>query len=592
MRILYQAIFILLIVSCLLGAAYFQRDLDATRSAIRDRTIIGEAPSDPEIVLLTHLLGGFKGLLVDAVWLRANMLQQDDKYWELYTLYNWMGKLEPHLETIWVFNGWNMAYNLIANLSNNEARWLWIWRAITYMRDEGLKYNPQSSEIMKQISWTFYHKIGQYHDDNHLYYKHRLALVMNSIMGDRDMQDMKGVRDAPKDLETLLKDEEIRRVIGRRYELDPDVAPVSQLDDAQGIYGIPRVIHSLIYAEKPEGMSYGEFMKTPEGSVARKIVNFVVARTLVEQLKMKDLDLIVEMEEKYNQFDWRMPEPHALYWGELASRRDRHVNPASQKQIDYDRMVIFSLVQLARRGNIAYMGPVPSGTGGTFITTTDFSKIEPVHQLYLEMMQKYPVVDYGLENRGSTSIRDGHYQFVRWAVFTLYFSGYEGQAENYYLIMRALHNKPAEPMSLEDWNIGRVQVMVDEYGTYAQIRSFIDSLLFKAIYSMCVNDYNTARQSENLARRAWNAFLTDDEKHRQARLDKGGRLPTFEEIYESNVRVILTGQNPLFPQRLVPVLRSFVGVKEGEELIRIEPGEGLAPPAPAQSPIDESPHDF
>ena len=76
------------------------------------------------------MLGGFKGFLVDALWLRAGSLQEEGKYWELYQLYNWMGKLEPGIEEIWDFNAWNMSYNLVAELDDSEARWQWIERAI------------------------------------------------------------------------------------------------------------------------------------------------------------------------------------------------------------------------------------------------------------------------------------------------------------------------------------------------------------------------------------------------------------------------------------------------------------------------------
>ena len=132
-----QIILLFMILVCLLGAAYVLPAADHVQSQLRSQAPIGPDPQNPQVVLLTHLLGGFKGLAVDALWLRAGALQQEGKFWELYQLYTWMGKLEPGIEEIWDFNGWNMSYNLVAELDDSEARWQWIQRAISWLTDRG-----------------------------------------------------------------------------------------------------------------------------------------------------------------------------------------------------------------------------------------------------------------------------------------------------------------------------------------------------------------------------------------------------------------------------------------------------------------------
>ncbi len=101
MRFLKRSLCLILVAVCVAGAVLVQRSVDAQRDAFARGTYLGDTSAEPQIVLLTHLLGGFKGLLVDAVWLRAVKLQQQGKYWELYQLYDWMGKLEPRIEEIW-----------------------------------------------------------------------------------------------------------------------------------------------------------------------------------------------------------------------------------------------------------------------------------------------------------------------------------------------------------------------------------------------------------------------------------------------------------------------------------------------------------
>ncbi len=92
-----QGLFLALILMCLLGAGNVLVFVDAERTQISALTPFGSEAAAPEVVLLTNLLGGFRCLLVDLVWYRAVQLQQDNQFWELYQLYDWMGKLEPHL---------------------------------------------------------------------------------------------------------------------------------------------------------------------------------------------------------------------------------------------------------------------------------------------------------------------------------------------------------------------------------------------------------------------------------------------------------------------------------------------------------------
>jgi len=595
-----RVVCLVLFLLFLLGAAGMQPILDSTRDTFASQTYIGEGARDPQIVLLTHLLGGFKGLLVDAVWLRAVALQQEERFWELYQLYDWMGKLEPHLEKIWVFNGWNMAYNLVAELDNSESRWQWVARAIEYMRDEGLKYNPKSGQIMQQIAWTFHHKIGKTADYHHFYYKHRWALIMNAVMGDRDMQDMKGVRDAPQNLADLLEDRDVKLVLGREFDLRPDKEPISLLARAEGIYEIPPPVFKVLFATKPENMSYGQFLSTPEGSAARKVINYIVSRVLRERFKMTRLDLVAGIEEQFGKFDWRLPEPHALYWGALASM----VDPDPNKQIDYDRMVMFSLRESMQRGKIAYMDPVP---GGQFITAWDLSKIRPLHELYLRMLVKHPD-DW--DHRGGSSVRDGHLQFLQEACFTLYFAGYEETARYYFNEMKRLYNKPAEPdMTMEAYNIGQVKKMIDEFGSYDRVRSFVDALIFNSVFKYTLDDIDGARQYEQLARRAWDAYRqytkAQTESHQQAprdlepgetveavptapggRIRHPGNLPSWRELYRENLRLILLGEGG-FPPGLLPALYAKLNLKreDVQSGAAVLPGEGIVPYLAPSSPI-------
>lgn len=572
-----QGLFLALILMCLLGAGNVLVFVDAERTQISALTPFGSEAAAPEVVLLTNLLGGFRCLLVDLVWYRAVQLQQDNQFWELYQLYDWMGKLEPHLESIWVFNGWNMSYNLIAELDDSEGRWRWIERAISYLRDEGLKYNPQSGPILKEISWIYYHKIGKGLDLHNLYYKHRLALEMNAIFGDADMQDMKGYAEAPRELEELLADSDVRLAL-KDFYLSPDDPVVGKLDEAVGIYAIPPAIMKVLLAKKGELTSMGEFLASKDGKAARKIINYVVAKTLREQLKMGDrvihgrvvngLEICYGLELEFGKFDWRLSEPHSLFWGTMAAMSDPNIT----KQIDYDRMIVFSIQQAMRRGLISILPPQPTGD---IMTCVDLTKIKPLNALYGRMIAKHP---NDWDHRGGQSIMDGHMSFLQEAARMLYMAGYEDDAAAYHEQLRVMYDKPQPWVPVKEYVVGQIKKGIDENWTYDKAKAWLDSLTRRSLILYCQNNFAQARIWQQLGKRGWAAYsdyytaqaeghgVEKGKEHNapEGRIRHAGNLPSWDEVYKENVRLILTGERP-FPAFYRKILAVRLGWNQEQE---------------------------
>ncbi|HUV39121.1 MAG TPA: hypothetical protein VMY39_05875, partial [Planctomycetota bacterium] len=57
------------------------------------------------------LMGGFRGVAVDILWLRVNALHQERRYEEEISLIELITHLQPHYTSVWIFQGWNIAYN-------------------------------------------------------------------------------------------------------------------------------------------------------------------------------------------------------------------------------------------------------------------------------------------------------------------------------------------------------------------------------------------------------------------------------------------------------------------------------------------------
>jgi hypothetical protein len=172
-----------LAVALLFGSGQIQKslNLDRARLGLTYAEVLEDAP--PVLAFTTVALGGFRGLISNYLWIRANDLQQDDKYFEAAQLADWITDLEPHFSQVWLFQAWNMTYNISIKFKDFPDRWRWVERGIELLRDRGLRYNPDDIMIYHELAWFFQHKIGQNLDDANLYYKQEWAREMTPFFG-------------------------------------------------------------------------------------------------------------------------------------------------------------------------------------------------------------------------------------------------------------------------------------------------------------------------------------------------------------------------------------------------------------------------
>ena len=162
----------------------------------------------PEIVFTTILLGGFRGILVDFLWMRAQKLQEEGKYFELVQLSDWIGLLEPKIPQIWIFNAWNLSYNISVEFPTPKERWNWVYQGIKLLRDRALKYLPHSPEIYRELSWIYFNKISSSIDEFSAYYKRTWAKIMQDALGDVTLDEMISC----PSYQSLIKDKEVENI--------------------------------------------------------------------------------------------------------------------------------------------------------------------------------------------------------------------------------------------------------------------------------------------------------------------------------------------------------------------------------------------
>jgi len=164
------AIASILLVVCAICAAHLQAP-PKMRGADASAVVHAVPPPSPQADLMVALLGGFRSIVAEVVWFRADRLQDSGRYAELAQLAAWLTFLEPHTPEVWSYAAWNLAYNISVMMTSAADRWRWVEAGLKLLRDDGLRLNPRSATIRREISWFFLAKIGGNLDDASPYYR-------------------------------------------------------------------------------------------------------------------------------------------------------------------------------------------------------------------------------------------------------------------------------------------------------------------------------------------------------------------------------------------------------------------------------------
>ncbi len=229
----YKLILVALAALLLAGGGQFQGLLDRERVKLGFTPLPNDPAMPPVLALTTQALGGFRGLIANALWIRASDLQLEDKYFEMVQLARWITLLEPHFVQVWVVQAWNMAYNISVKFSDPNDRWRWVRHGIELLRDDALRYNPDEALIYRELAWFFQHKMGANMDDAHFFYKGAWAAEMTSVLADKPSPKWDGHPDFAELIHPQTEAAKARVArLRETYKLDP--VKMKEVDDQYG----------------------------------------------------------------------------------------------------------------------------------------------------------------------------------------------------------------------------------------------------------------------------------------------------------------------------------------------------------------------
>jgi hypothetical protein len=349
--------------------------------------------------------------------------------------------------------------------------------------------------------------------------------------------DLEAASKAPRDLEGLLKDKATAELI--RLFRSEGVDLVENYDRLNEL--LPKVSDEL--QERFNDSSY---------AAARKLIqSFRVARVIREKYRM-DPAKMVEIEKRYAPMDWRLPEPHAIYWAMVAVENRLGWGTEKEKKdtIDARRNICFSVETLYRRGTIVYMDKQP---GGAFQFGMNLDFLDPYDRELGALVAEYTRT----WERGAETIGDAQMNFWKEAMMMLYFAGQRTRALDFYSRLQKSYDRTEFRIyDIDSYVLGQIEKMVEEWGRTDKVEYMVDGILLQAYTYAVLNKPRLADNYGEQARRIWEFYRKD---YLERKIHKEERsVKTFEELKKVVADRILAGQYPNVPPNIVEGLRQLL----------------------------------
>jgi len=572
-------------VGCIALAARLQSPINVQRKDLQlvlHSDIYRDLP--PKYAWTTAAGGTFRGVAAHILWMRAEQLKQEGKYYESHQLAKWICTLQPRFPQVWRFQAWNMAYNISVATHTPQERWQWVYNGIRLLRDEGIPNNPRAVPLYHELAWIWNHKVGARADNFHWYYKREWASLMDNLLGspprglsrEEVIDWFRPVAEAPQTLAAL-------------QEAHPDVSALLAQLDALGVnvrsttdlekprhpleteffepytrYRIDRELASLRASESdnqevfPEQPSTLEtfFQQSPPAALDA-LLAYLRAKVLREQYKM-DPVFMLELTGRLGTdepvpIDWRTPWSQAIYWALYGTEQGRQLDRVKEFDlINTDRILLNALAMLARQGNYDFRINTKDYFDSFLAVGPDLDYVEPMHQMYLKLGPVYAGKDEDVDMTAGEMLRSGHVNNLQSAIVAFYWAGRHEEAQRYldYLARHYKNTVTGETeelylQGLDSFVRSQMQEMVE---LYHEAVYTIHAMLRSAYISLGtgqVEDYTRAVQNARLIHELYQEKQGDSPEGRQT-------LPKFADMQAQVLANFVTDVSyPLYWRSLV-----------------------------------------
>ena len=491
--------------------------LDYINSQRQKMRLISNEPLEnapPSLAFATVAMGAFRGLVVDILWLRADRLKEQGQFFDAKQLAEWITTLQPRFASVWEFQAWNMAYNISVAIpaSQPQERWRWVKNGYELLRDHGIVLNPKSIGLYRELAKIFQDKIGSVRDDVHKYYKLQLATGMEPLLGAADNQYFKALAEAPTDWQQIIKDANVVPIITALKSADKAFA-----DDDKFVSNYLSLRQNPARFKPEAFRAIDDFRGT---AALRKLDIFAKAYHLRKVWKL-DPVLMQQLNQNHGPIDWndpntplpldwRHPDSHAIYWAvkglQKAGKED-----FSTAEINTDRIVNHSLQNLFRNGRM-FVYDVPAQTPFDSSSQTpqtptkevflrsDLRMFDAYNSSALARIKKYEELGLEKTKTGSLqSLKDGHRNMLKNAIFSFYQVGHMQQAQKIYKKMRQLYPSDEFKVPMLIFVRNRLREELTNI-TVTNAQEIVQMMLRESYFRYAVRDDDEAFGREKMAK--------------------------------------------------------------------------------------------
>ena len=550
-----QGIWILVTVALLAAAGGMQRGLS---HIARQNQLFIEADAGSEKSLVAMMPGGLRAIAFSYVWQRSQAQHEAGRHYDAREMATLACRLMPNFPGVWSFHAWNMTWNISVTTHTPEERWHWVRQGLELLRDEAIPRNRKSLLLYKEIGWIFFSKMGESLDDESPYYKAVWASEMQRLLGSPAYGTTDDVIDAfrpvaaapldktlsrqgrnrpgrvikeiiqPDQLDILLADPaiadyvaaleavKVTLVAADGNTIAPPKAMLAELEDA----GKP-VPYTLLSAynrfsddpdvrdvrayptpiETDQEQAIYDLMNDPATQAPREaLLALVRAHTLWNVYRMDPSWMLGLMEKYHAPLDWRLIEPHGLYWITYGAHVSEDLALDSVTAVTTDRVALFCLRALTWRGRLTYRDNPADPNRPRLRYLFDFRYIEPTRIEYLETIEAEMGPDESWER---SKFRAGHENYLI-DVVTMYFTA----------------NRLAEAQEVLDW----IKTTYKPFGPQWMM-SLEDFVVYTLTQDQAINYDAASMLSQVAVQTALEALAKGDEA-------------TFEAKYEFGLRSI------------------------------------------------------
>ena len=506
----------LLLVTLVLifGISRMEKQLDGM---VREHHLrfTGQIKNAPPLVAFTTVaLGSFRGLIADLLWFRAGGLQEKGNYFEMVQLARWITDLQPTFSGATAYLAWNMAYNISVTCSDYADRWRWVNEGIKLIRDRALDYNPEDPVLYKELGWIFQHKLGNILDDANLYYKNQIALAMTAILGANP--DIPGMAAAP---------------VGEKAFMEK-YADNKRLWKAAAEAGWSTYAELFAAFKNNENELPRAFTeRLDDAKLAGALENYFRAELLRERYKL-DARVMQEIDEKYGQLDWRVPESQAIYWATMGLKKT-----PGNRDLNCERMITQSLYEAFRSGRLLMLDPKKFES---VVSVPNLNLVDAVDRTFQEAYEA---------NDKQFTFLSARINFMKEAITILFNYGKFKKAEEYFKKLAELDLEARLARSLEDFVMKRWAENVRD-ASVKKANDVISGLIFRSLFYLVHGDNDAALANERIARYIYNTYMSGTAKGQEFRV---GLLP-----YADIKKAVVENCMKTFPPAMVTILKAKI----------------------------------